>query len=65
MKKKEKKVIDWRVVCFGLMCITAIELYALSQGINGIILSSVFILIGGTIGATFPQLKTKLGGQNA
>ena len=40
-KKKEVKT-DWRVILGGMVCLTAAEIYALSQGINGTMFS-VFI----------------------
>jgi len=51
--------IDWRIVCAGMACITALELYALSQGINGTMISLVLVIIAGSIGVTLPQWKTK------
>jgi len=55
MKKKTK--VDWRIVCTGLICLTVLNLYALSQGINGTILSLVLIVIAGVIGITIPTPK--------
>ena len=54
-----KQKIDWRVICVALVCLTAIEIYALSQGINGTILSLVIAVVAGIAGWTAPQLKTK------
>lgn len=54
-----KNKIDWRIVCVGLVCITGLEVYALSQGINGTLLSIVIAVIAGTIGITLPQVKTE------
>jgi len=52
--------IDWKVVCVGLVCITALEIYALSQGINGTLLKIVLIIIAGVIGVTIPNpIKVK------
>ena len=52
--------IDWKIVCTGLVCLTALEVFALSQGINGTLLKIVLIVIAGVIGITVPfQLKTK------
>jgi len=58
MTKKKGKV-DWRIVCTGLVCLVGLEIYALSQGINGTMLSAVIAIIAGTIGWTAPQLNTK------
>ena len=52
------KKIDWRIMCTGLVCITGLEVYALSQGINGTILTIVVAIIAGVMGLTLPQLKT-------
>ena len=53
MKKKAK--MDWRIVCTGLVCLTLLEIYALSQGFNGTLLSLVLIVIAGVIGITIPR----------
>lgn len=50
-----KKKIDWRIVCVGLVCITALEIYAISQGFNGTLLKIVLIIIAGVIGLTIPN----------
>lgn len=52
-----KKKIDWRIVCTGLICLTALELYALSQGINGTLLRIMFIVIASAIGIVIPLDK--------
>ena len=49
------KEIDWRVVCTGLVCLTALECFALNQGINGTLLKIVLIIIAGVIGVTIPN----------
>lgn len=54
MKKKKTK-IDWRVICVGLICITVLEMYALSIGINGTLLKTVLMAIAVTIGITLPN----------
>jgi len=54
-----KQKIDWRIVCMGLICLTGLEIYALSQGINGTILTIVVGIIAGVIGFTLPQPKIK------
>ena len=46
----KKKSIDWRVTLGGMVCLTAAELYALSQGINGIIFTVYVAVIAGAIG---------------
>ena len=50
-----KKKVDWKIVCFGLACLTILELYALSKGINGWRLSIVIAIIAGVIGYTIPN----------
>ena len=55
MKTKEK--VDWRIVVVALGCITALELYALSQGFNGTLLSMVLVIIAGVAGWSLPQMK--------
>lgn len=54
-----KEKIDWRIVCTALIVLGGIEIYALSQGINGTMLSIVIAIIAGIAGWTVPQLKTK------
>lgn len=53
----KKKLIDWRIVCTGLICLTGLEIYALSTGINGTLLKIVLIVIAGAIGMTIPLDK--------
>ena len=50
-----KDKIDWRVICVGLLCLTAIEICALLNGINGIVLSSVIAVIALAIGVVLPN----------
>ena len=57
MTKKKETKIDWRIVCTGLACLTAIELYALSQGIDGKLLGIVLLIIGAAIGITIDPAK--------
>jgi hypothetical protein len=54
-----KKKINTKIIITGLVCLTIIELFALSRGINGVLLSTVFAIIAGVIGWTAPQLKVK------
>ena len=53
----KKKEIDWRIVITGIIALTGLEIYALSQGINGAILSIVIAVIGLAIGVTIPLDK--------
>ena len=52
-----KKKVDWKIVVAGLVCLTVIELFALSKGINGTILSMYIAIVAGAIGYTLPQPK--------
>jgi len=55
-----KNKIDWRIVVTGLVCITALEIYALSQGINGVVLTAVIAVIAAAVGITIPNpIKSK------
>jgi len=53
----KKKQIDWRIVVTGLACLTVLECFAMSMGINGTLLKIVLIVIAGVIGVTIPQPK--------
>lgn len=55
----KKKEIDWKIVCVALVCLTGLEIYALSQGINGVMLSAVFAIIAGIAGWTLPTPNIK------
>jgi len=55
MTKKNKQQIDWKVMVTGLVCVTALEIYALSQGINGTLFSIVLLIIGAAIGVQIPN----------
>ena len=52
-----KKKIDWRIVCTGILALTILEIYALSQGINGTLFSIIIAMIGLAIGITIPLDK--------
>ena len=54
-----KKKIDWRIIVTGLVCLTVLECFAMSQGINGWLLRLVVIAIAAAIGITLPQVKVK------
>jgi len=54
-----KKKIDWRVLITAIICLTAIEICALFNGINGTIMTIVVAAIAGIGGWVAPQLKTK------
>ena len=50
-----KETIDWRIIATGLVCLTAAEVYALSQGINGTIFTIYVAIIAGAIGVFVPN----------
>ena len=47
-----KKKPDTIIVCTGIIALTILEVYALSQGINGVLLSTIILIIGLAIGIT-------------
>ena len=52
-------MIDKSIVMTGIICITLIELAAISKGINGVLLTSVIALIAAAIGIAIPTPKFK------
>lgn len=52
---KAKYKIDKEIVITGIICVTALELYALSQGFNGWILTAVIGIIAAAIGVAIPK----------
>ena len=57
---KKKKQIDFRVIITGIICLTGLEIYALSQGIDGTLFTFVIALIAGAIGVTIPAPQIKI-----
>ena len=53
MTKKRK--VDWRIVVTGLIWLTAIQIYALSQGVNGTLMTLIAGIIALAIGVTMPN----------
>ena len=53
-----KEYIDWRIVIVAIIALTVLEIYALSQGINGILFTTIIAVIAGLAGWTLPQLRT-------
>lgn len=53
----KKKQVDWRVICIGMICMTAAEITALMLGYNGTMLKSFLIIISLAIGITIPLDK--------
>jgi hypothetical protein len=54
-----KKKIPQGVVICGILCVTAITLFALALGFDGILLTSVIALIAAAIGVVLPQPNIK------
>lgn len=50
-----KKKIDWRIVCVGLICLTAAEITALILGYNGTLLKSFLVIVALAIGVVIPN----------
>ena len=50
---------DWKVLCTGIVCLTALELFALYQGVNGVLLTSIIGVIALAIGVTIKNPITK------
>ena len=57
MHSNQNKQIDWKIIMTGLICITIIELYALHQGINGVLLTIVIGIIAAACGVAIPKDK--------
>ena len=62
MKKKEKIVkkklrMDWRIVVTAILALTVLEIYALSRGINGILLTVIVGAICAIAGVAIPTPK--------
>ncbi len=55
----DKKPLDWKIVITAIICISGIEVYALSQGLNGVLLTGSVAIIAGLAGLSLPQLKLK------
>jgi hypothetical protein len=53
--EEPKKGIDWRIVVSGILAITIIECFALCNGIDGIVLTTVVGIIALAIGVTIPN----------
>jgi len=54
-----EKTIDWKIICVGILALTAIEIIALFNGVNGTVLSAIIAIIAFTIGVTIPTPKLK------
>lgn len=58
MTTKEPKT-DWRVLCVGIVALTAMEIVALSKGINGVLLTTVIGIVALAIGVSIKNPITK------
>ena len=61
---KEKP--DWRIIITAIVALTVIEIYALSQGINGTLLLLIMSIIAGLAGWIIPtpySLRVMKGGK--
>ena len=52
---KAKKRIDWRIVAFGIVGLTAIEICALFNGIDGKLLATIVGIIALAVGVVIPN----------
>jgi len=50
-------MVDWKVLCVGIFCLTALEICALFNGVNGTMFTLIVAIIAGTIGYTIPILR--------
>ncbi len=46
---------DWKIVCTGLVCLTAAEITALLLGYNGTMLKIFLIIVAIAIGVVIPN----------
>lgn len=51
----KKNKIDWKIVGLGLICLTAIEITALLNGVDGKLLAAIVGVIALTIGVVIPN----------
>jgi len=58
-KKIEKKPVDWRIVVIAIICLTALELGAMFNGIDGKLFSLIVAAIAGLAGLSLTQLKLR------
>jgi len=58
-KKIEKKPVDWRIVVIAIICLTALELGAMFNGVNGRLFSLIVAAIAALAGLSLPQLKLR------
>jgi len=51
------KIKNGKVVIVGILCLTIIELFALSKGIDGVLMSTIIGIIALVIGVKIPTPK--------
>ena len=56
---KQKTKLDKSIIIAAIAGITAVEIAALYNGINGVVLTAAVGVIAGLAGWTLPQLKFK------
>lgn len=54
---KTMKKIDIRIIITVIICITILEAYAISKGINGLLLSTVLVIFAALAGLSLPTPK--------
>lgn len=54
-----KHKIDRSIVMTGILSITALEIFALYQGVDGLLLTTVIGIVALAIGIQMPQFKVK------
>ena len=59
MAKKRKVSIDWKIIATGIICLTLIEIFAMSHGINGALRTTIVGAILLTIGITIPKPRLR------
>ncbi len=50
-----KRKIDWKIVCMGILCLSIVEIYAMTLGLNGTLRAAYFAIVAGVIGLTIPS----------
>ena len=53
----KKKAIDWRIICVGMICMTAAEITALMLGYNGTLLKIFLVIMALAMGVVIPLDK--------
>ena len=53
----KKKQIDWRIICVGMICLTAAEVTALILGYNGTLLKLFLVIMSLAMGIVIPLDK--------